>query len=64
MNIERILRRDEVEKRCGIARSTIYYWIQQGEFPQSIKIGTRAVGWLESDITDWVSNRQRVGATK
>ncbi|WP_442781004.1 helix-turn-helix transcriptional regulator [Alteromonas sp. a30] len=32
-----------------------------GEFPRSIRIGARAVGWLESDIDQWIETR-RIGA--
>ena len=31
------------------------------EFPRSIRIGARAVGWLESDIDQWIETR-RIGA--
>jgi hypothetical protein len=32
-----------------------------GEFPRSIRIGARAVVWLESDIDQWIETR-RIGA--
>ncbi|MDD9708311.1 AlpA family phage regulatory protein [Seohaeicola sp. SP36] len=41
---ERILRRPEVEARTGLSRSTIYLWIQQGEFPKPVALGARLVG--------------------
>jgi prophage regulatory protein len=28
------------------------------EFPQSIKLGPRAVGWAESEITAWLESRK------
>ena len=50
-----ILRRKQVEARTGLARSTIYLRIQDGTFPRPINLGARAVGWLESEVTDWIA---------
>ncbi len=52
-----ILRRRQVEARTGLSKSSIYLAIQQGIFPRQINIGKRAVGWLESDINEWVQER-------
>lgn len=54
---ERILRRREVEQRVGLSRSTIYYRIQNGEFPAPVRLGPRAVGWYESAIEKWIQDR-------
>lgn len=55
----RILRRPEVEKLTGIPRSTLYAKITVGDFPAPIKIGQRAVGWLEIEVHNWLDSRQR-----
>lgn len=52
-----ILRRKQVEARTGLSRSTIYQRISLGEFPAPVSLGARAVGWIESEITDWLANR-------
>ena len=52
-----ILRRPQVQQRTGLSRSTLYQYIKDGEFPASVQLGPRAVGWLESDISDWISAR-------
>lgn len=52
-----ILRRREVERKIKLSRSTIYKLMADGEFPKPIKLGTRAVGWFESDIVDWLNQR-------
>lgn len=51
------LRRKSVEMRTGLKRSTIYELIQEKSFPRPITIGSRAVGWLESDIDKWICER-------
>ncbi|KIC47554.1 hypothetical protein RA28_03095 [Ruegeria sp. ANG-S4] len=56
--IERVLRRKEVEAVTGLSRSTIYAMIAEGEFPQSIKLGKRAVGWTETSIKSWLDARR------
>jgi prophage regulatory protein len=55
----RILRRPEVENLTGIPRSTLYAKIAVGDFPAPVKIGQRAVGWLEAEVHDWLDSRQR-----
>lgn len=60
---DRLLRRREVEKRCGLATATIYRKMRDGTFPKPIKVGARAVRWHESEIEQWISERSRVGDT-
>ena len=55
-----ILRRKQVQTRTGLARSTMYQQIQDGKFPRPISLGPRAVGWLESEISDWIAERVRI----
>jgi prophage regulatory protein len=43
--------------RTGLSRSTIYQRMTEGHFPKPISIGLRAVGWLESEIEEWVTLR-------
>jgi prophage regulatory protein len=54
---KKILRLNEVKTRTGLGRSTIYLRIAQGSFPKSIALGERAVGWLESDLDEWINER-------
>lgn len=53
----RILRRKQVEACTGFPRSTLYLKIARGEFPKPIKIGARAVGWIEADVIAWIESR-------
>jgi len=52
-----ILRLPTVKTRTGLSRSSIYLRISKGEFPSSISLGGRAVGWLESDIECWLDEK-------
>ena len=54
---DRLLRREEVETRCGIARTTISRLMRCGEFPEPIKVGPRAVRWPASEFEEWLASR-------
>ena len=56
----RVLRLKEVCSVTGFGRSFIYQLQAEQRFPRSIKIGARAVGWLESEVRQWIDNRIRV----
>lgn len=52
-----ILRRKQVQARTGLSRSTIYAFIKAGAFPKPVPLGPRAVGWIESEVSDWIAER-------
>ena len=52
-----ILRLPTIKARTGLSRSTIYLRISEGRFPKPICLGGRAVGWIESEIDDWLNNQ-------
>jgi prophage regulatory protein len=55
---ERILRRDRVQSVTGLSRSTIYAEIKAGRFPKQVQLtGRRSVGWIESEVNDFISAR-------
>jgi prophage regulatory protein len=54
-----IIRRKAVEARTGLSRSTIYQRVKDGTFPAPISLGAKAVGWLQSEIEDWIVERIR-----
>ena len=53
-----ILRLPEVIARTGLKRSSIYIRIDQGEF-RPLKLGARAIGFLESEIDAWIAIKAR-----
>ena len=52
-----IWRLPEVMARTGLSRSTVYHKIGEGEFPHSIKLGVRSVGWVSNDVEQWIQDR-------
>jgi prophage regulatory protein len=57
-----ILRLPQVKHRVGLSRSSIYLAISHGRFPSPIRLGSRAVGWLQSEIDAWL--QQKITARK
>ena len=53
----RILRLPDVQLLVGLSRSEIYRRMTLKEFPKSISLGKRSVGWLESEILSWIGER-------
>jgi prophage regulatory protein len=53
----KILRLKAVIDCTGLARSTIYKYIAEGNFPKPVSLGERCVGWLDSEVHDWILTR-------
>ena len=58
----RFVRRPEVVFRTGLSRSTIKVRMREGCFPRPVLLGSRAVGWIESEVDEWI--RQRIVASR
>ena len=58
--VKTIWRLPEVMARTGLSRSTIYSKMSIDEFPHSINLGLRSVGWIADEvelfITDCINN--------
>ena len=59
----KILRFSAVKNVTGYSRSAIYLKISQGKFPTPISLGARAVGWVESEVNDWIEQRIKESRT-
>ncbi|HDS1115210.1 AlpA family transcriptional regulator [Pluralibacter gergoviae] len=52
-----LIRFDEVQKRTGYSKAWIYRLLKENRFPQSVKIGSRAIAFIESEIDEWINQR-------
>ncbi|EBR1885470.1 AlpA family transcriptional regulator [Salmonella enterica] len=50
----RLIRLPEVLNRTGYGKAWIYHLINQHLFPAPIKIGSRAVAFIESEVEEWI----------
>ncbi|WP_415999628.1 helix-turn-helix transcriptional regulator [Citrobacter portucalensis] len=63
-NIVKVLRLADVMKKIGVARSTIYDWMNKksprhdSTFPQRVRLGKASVGWIESELDTWLLSRK------
>jgi prophage regulatory protein len=53
----RLLRLPEVTHRVGLGITQIYELQKRGAFPVSVPLGERIVGWVESEIEEWIAQR-------
>ena len=51
---EKLLKLKEVLARLRISKSSWYDGVRRNVFPQPVRIGTRTVVWLESDIESYL----------
>lgn len=50
----KILNKFAVIDKTSLSIATIYRLMSKGLFPKQIQMSTRSVGWLESDIDDFI----------
>ena len=53
----KIIRLPEVKTLTGLSRTTIYSRMHEGNFPKSIPLGERAVGWYAADVDKWIESK-------
>ena len=58
---EKIIRVSAVSHLTGLSRSTVNRLVRQNLFPKPRQISAGAVGWIESEVTDWIQTRPKVG---
>lgn len=51
------LRLPAVRARIGLSRSSIYLAVAQGTLPSQIRLSSRAVGFIEAEITEVIDAR-------
>ena len=56
----KLLRLPQVKDLTGLSRATIYRYVDAGDFPRPVKLGTRAVAWHASDVAAWIEGREAV----
>ena len=54
----RIMRTREVVELLGLSRSTIWRMERNGQFPKHRSMGPRSVGWLDTEVQEWIGTRQ------
>lgn len=61
----RVLRIDDVADRLGgISRSQVWRMVKDKRFPKPRRLGLRAVGWLEQEVSAWITERPLFDASR
>ena len=50
----RLLRLRDVQEITGLCRTAVY---TEPSLPKPVKIGARAVAWVEDEVRDWIEAR-------
>lgn len=62
--IDKIHRLPSALDLTGLCRTALYNHLNEGQFPEPVRLGKRAVGWRETDLMAWVQSRQKRIITK
>jgi len=55
----KIIKLPKVMEMTSFSVASIYRLCAEGKFPKKIKIGSRSVGWRESDIIEYIEDREK-----
>ena len=61
--MDHVLRERDVRKLTGLSRSTRWRLERRGDFPSRRRLSPGCVGWLRSEILDWLQSRATGGPT-
>lgn len=53
----KLLKLKQVIDCTGLARSTIYKFMDESMFPKQVSLGGRNVAWLESEVHEWILDK-------
>ena len=55
--MDRFIRIKEVSEITGLAKATIYRYVNAGKFPRPIPLGGRRVAWTRAELQAWMKER-------
>ena len=54
----------QVMQMTGLGKSCIYELMAQGKFPRPVRVGNRAVRWVEHEVLAYIRSRPRAGSER
>ena len=60
----RLLTLRDVMQMTALSRSAVYALMAASRFPGPIRIGARAVRWVEREVVDFIASRPRGGSER
>ena len=55
----RVLRKKDVAAKVGLSAVHVMRLAKAGRFPEPFPLGPSSIGWLESEVNDWIEDRAR-----
>ncbi|CZY10664.1 helix-turn-helix transcriptional regulator [Enterobacter ludwigii] len=52
-----LIRMSEAMRRTGYGKAWLYKLISLDRFPKPIKIGSRSIAFVESEVDNWINQR-------
>ena len=62
--VPRLLTLRDVTAATALSRSAVYALMTESRFPKPIRIGSRAVRWVEQEVLDFIASRPRAGSDR
>ena len=62
--LPRLLTLRDVIAATALSRSAVYAMMAESRFPKPIRIGSRAVRWVEQEVLDFIASRPRGGSER
>ena len=60
----KIIGKPEVTDKVGVSYQTLWTWMRDDKFPRSRELGGGKVGWILSEVDEWILNRPKVQLKK
>ncbi len=60
----RLLTLRDVTAATALSRSAVYALMAESRFPKPIRVGNRAVRWVEQEVRDFIASRPRAGSAR
>jgi|APSaa5957512535_1039671.scaffolds.fasta_scaffold214650_2 prophage regulatory protein len=55
----KILKKELVCEATGLSYPSIWRLEKEGRFPSRVEISSRRVGWIDSEVDEWIESRPR-----
>ncbi|WP_219599017.1 helix-turn-helix transcriptional regulator, partial [Aeromonas salmonicida] len=53
----KLIKLKEVTEMTTLSKATIYRLMSKGEFPGVVRLGPRAVAWMQSEVIKWIDSK-------
>ena len=55
-----VIRRKKLLELIGVSAATQWRMEKAGHFPARRRLGKNSVGWILSEVEEWINNRERI----